>query len=190
MSAVITGELTRRGRGPWASKLPLVSRPRRRGDRIRSATSAHDPSRTLGRSVWGRLAALSHPTPRRKVLGLMRRRGFPSGGRMRRRDFMAGSAATAAVGVGGWPVRAEINAGSPVPKRIALVHPNLPPEQLTSSSGRRAFKAYFQELDRLGYIEGKNLVVERYSVLGRHYRTEEIARGSVGSRPVLILAMS
>src|SRR5712671_262417 len=81
MSAVITGELTRRGRGPWASKLPLVSRPRRRGDRIRSATSAHDPTRTLGRSVWGRLAALSHPPPRRKVLGLRRRRGFPSGGR-------------------------------------------------------------------------------------------------------------
>ena len=109
---------------------------------------------------------------------------------MRRRDFMAGSAATAAVGVAGWPVCAEINAGSPVPKRIALVHPNLPPEQLTSSSGRRGFKAYFQELDRLGYIEGKNLIVERYSVLGRHDRTEEIARGIVGSRPDLILAMS
>ena len=41
---------------------------------------------------------------------------------MRRRDFMAGSAATAALGVAGWPVYAEINAGSPVPKRIALVH--------------------------------------------------------------------
>ena len=109
---------------------------------------------------------------------------------MRRRDFMAGSAATAAVGVAGWPVCAEINAGSPVPKRIALVHPNLPPEQLTSSSGRRGFKAYFQELDRLGYIEGKNLIVERYSVLGRHDRTEEIARAIVGSRPDLILAMS
>src|SRR6266700_4385102 len=153
----------------------------------REGTSVVCPSRTLGRSVWGRLAALSHPPPRRKVLGSGRRRGFSSGGRMRRRDFMAGSAATAAVGVAGWPVCAEINAGSPVPKRIALVHPNLPPEQLTSSSGRRGFKAYFQELDRLGYIEGKNLVVERYSVLGRHDRTEEIARAIVGSRLDLIL---
>ena len=106
---------------------------------------------------------------------------------MRRRDFMAGSAATAALGVAGWPVYAEINAGSPVPKRIALVHPSLPLDQMTSS-GRRTFKAYFQELDRLGYIEGKNLVVERYSVLGRHDRTEEIARAVVGSRPDLILA--
>ena len=59
-----------------------------------------------------------------------------------------------------------------------------------TSSGRRSFKAYFQELDRLGYIEGKNLIVERYSVLGRHDRTEEIARAVVASRPDLILAMS
>ena len=51
-------------------------------------------------------------------------------------------------------------------------------------------KAYFQELDRLGYIEGKNLIVEWYSVLGRHDRTEEIARAVVASRPDLILAMS
>lgn len=87
---------------------------------------------------------------------------------MRRRDFMAGSAATAALGVAGWPVYAEINAGSPVPKRIALVHPSQSRDQWTSQ-GRS--KAYFQELDRLGYIEGKNLVVEWYSVLGRHDRT-------------------
>ena len=106
---------------------------------------------------------------------------------MRRRDFMAGSAATAALGVAGWPVYAEINAGSPVPKRIALFHPNLTRDQMTSQ-GRT--KAYFQELDRLGYIEGKNLVVERYSVLGRHDRNEEIARAVVGSRPDLIFAQS
>ena len=108
---------------------------------------------------------------------------------MRRRDFMAGSAATAALGVAGWPVYAEIDARSPVPKRIALVHPSLSRDQVTSS-GRRTFKAYFQELDRLGYIEGKNLIVERYSVLGRHDRTEEIARAVVGSRPDLIPAIN
>ncbi len=99
---------------------------------------------------------------------------------------MAGSAATAALGVAGRPVYAEINAGSPVPKRIALVHPYLRWDQMTS--GR--VKAYFQELDRLGYIEGKNLVVEWYLLLGRFDRTEEIARAFVGSRPDLILALS
>ena len=45
-------------------------------------------------------------------------------------------------------------------------------------------------MDRLGYIEGKNLVVEWYSVLGRHDRTEEIARAVVASRPDLILPIS
>jgi hypothetical protein len=86
---------------------------------------------------------------------------------MRRRDFMAGSAATAALDVAGWPVYAEINAWSPVPKRIAVVSPSLRRDQTTIMP-----KAYFQELDRLGYIEGKNLVVEWYSILGRHDRTE------------------
>ena len=90
---------------------------------------------------------------------------------MRRRDFMAGSAAIAALGVAGWPVHAEINAGSSVPKHIAVFHPSLRRDQWTSQ-GRS--KAYLQELDRLGYIEGKNLVVEWYSVLGQHDRTEEM----------------
>jgi len=89
------------------------------------------------------------------------------------------------LGVAGWPVYAEINAGSPVPKRIAVVHPSLRRDQSTIMP-----KAYFQELDRLGYIEGKNLVVEWYSILGRHDRTEEIARAVVASRPDLILPLN
>jgi putative ABC transport system substrate-binding protein len=105
---------------------------------------------------------------------------------MRRRDFMAGSSAIAALGVAGWPVYAEISAGSPVPKRIALVHPSQSRDQVTSS-GRRAFPAYFQELNGLGYIEGKNLVVEWYSVLGRHDRAEATARAVIATRPDLIL---
>jgi ABC-type uncharacterized transport system substrate-binding protein len=106
---------------------------------------------------------------------------------MRRRDFMAGSAATAALGVAGWPVYADINARSSAPKRIALLLHSLRPEQLTSSDA--AHKAYHQELNRLGYIEGKNLIVDRYWVpVSRHDRTEEIARAIVDSRPDLILA--
>ena len=101
---------------------------------------------------------------------------------MRRRDFMAGSATTAALGVAGWPVYAEIK--SPVPKRIAVVYLQ---EPLPTSRGQTLDKVYFQELNRLGYIEGKNLIVERYWVLGRH-SPEEIARATVGSRPDLILS--
>jgi putative ABC transport system substrate-binding protein len=108
------------------------------------------------------------------------------GGRMRRRHFMAGSAAIAALGVAGWPV-AETNAQSSVPKRVAMVHPSERPEGMTIN-GRRGFRAYFQELNRLGHIEGKNLVVERYSALGR--LDEEIAREIVDSHPDLIVSLS
>ena len=106
---------------------------------------------------------------------------------MRRRAFMAGSAATAAFGVAGWPAYAEIDARSPAPKRIAIVYPSFRPEQLTSEA---THKAYFQELSRLGYIEGKNLIVERHWVLGQHDRTAEITRAVVGSHPDLIIALS
>ena len=57
-------------------------------------------------------------------------------------------------------------------------------------TSQRRIEAYFQELDRLGYIEGKNLVAEWYSVLGRYDRIEEIASAIVGSRPDLIFSMS
>ena len=81
--------------------------------------------------------------PCQKVLSSPDRRG-PWRGRMRRRDFMAGSAATAALGVAGWPVYAEINAGSPVPKRIALVHPSLSRDQMTSrgEDTRHTFRSW------------------------------------------------
>jgi putative tryptophan/tyrosine transport system substrate-binding protein len=125
------------------------------------------------------LAAHRHA---KKLLSSPDRRGLWKD-RMRRRDFMAGSAATATLGVAGWPVYADINAGSPAPKRIALLHVSLRPEEAVTS-----IRAYYQELSRLGYIEGKNLTVDRYWGLGQYDRTEEIVRAIVDSRPDLILA--
>ena len=79
---------------------------------------------------------------------------------MRRREFIAGTAATAALGFA-QPIWAETNARSTDVKRIAFFYPaEIPPDN-------RARKAYFAELKRLGYIEGQNLIVERYSALGQ-----------------------
>jgi putative ABC transport system substrate-binding protein len=78
---------------------------------------------------------------------------------MRRRDFTAGAAASAALSFAR-PVCAQSNVRSPIIKRIAIVHPTEPPEGLTVN-GRRAYKLFFRELNRLGYIEGQNLLVNR-----------------------------
>jgi hypothetical protein len=59
----------------------------------------------------------------------------------------------AALGVARWPVCAEINDKS-VPKSIAIVVVSERPEAITID-GSRYNRAYFQELNRLGYIESK-----------------------------------
>jgi putative ABC transport system substrate-binding protein len=105
---------------------------------------------------------------------------------MRRREFIAGTAAAAALSFA-WPACAQSNTRSPGVKRLAIFHPSEPPEAL-ASSGR--YKAYFDELKRLGFVEGQNLIVERYSALGQFDRFGDIAREIVASRPDVILPIS
>ena len=51
------------------------------------------------------------------------------------------------------------------------------------------YRAFFEELSRLGYVEGQNLGVERYSGEGRPERYAELARDVVNTHPDLILAV-
>ena len=44
--------------------------------------------------------------------------------------------------------------------RIAVVHPSRPVSQMTETDAY--WRTLFQELRLLGYVEGQNLVVERY----------------------------
>jgi putative tryptophan/tyrosine transport system substrate-binding protein len=108
---------------------------------------------------------------------------------MRRREFVAGTAATAAMGFA-QPIWAETNARSTGAKRLAIFHPVRPPEQLTLNGGYLLYKVYFEELNRLGYIEGQNLIVERYSALGQPDRIGDLMRQIVASRPDVILPIS
>jgi putative ABC transport system substrate-binding protein len=107
---------------------------------------------------------------------------------MQRREFIRGAAATAGLSFIG-SAFAQINARSPTIKRIAFVHPTEKPEGMTVN-GRRGFRAFFEELNRLGYVEGKNLTVERYSALGRADHYGDVARAVVASQPDLIVAFS
>jgi putative ABC transport system substrate-binding protein len=101
---------------------------------------------------------------------------------VRRRDFITllGCAAAA------WPLaaRAQQLANQP---RIAIFHPAIPTTLLTETGGGSAWRAFFGELRRLGYVEGKNLIIERYSAEGHHERYADMAREIVTRNPDLIV---
>jgi putative ABC transport system substrate-binding protein len=101
---------------------------------------------------------------------------------MRRRDFIMalGTAAT-------WPLAARAQQPTKM-KRIAFVIPATKVSDITVS-GRPFFRAFFEELSRLGYVEGQTLGVERYSGEGRTERYAELARDVVNTHPDLILAL-
>jgi putative tryptophan/tyrosine transport system substrate-binding protein len=50
-----------------------------------------------------------------------------------------------------------------------------------------AWPAFFAELRRLGYVEGENLIIERYSAEGHHERYADFAREIVSRNPNVIV---
>jgi ABC-type uncharacterized transport system substrate-binding protein len=101
---------------------------------------------------------------------------------MRRRDFVSALGATAA-----WVLAARAQQPAKL-QRIAFVNSAAKVSE-TGVSGRPHFRVFFEELSRLGFVEGQNLGVERYSGEGRTDRYPELARDVVNTRPDLILAV-
>jgi ABC-type uncharacterized transport system substrate-binding protein len=101
---------------------------------------------------------------------------------MRRREFITLLGGATA----GWPlaVRAQRSAAQ---NRIAIFHPAIPITHLTETGGGSAWRAFFAELRRLGYVEGENLIIERYSAEGHHERYADLAREIVSRNPDLIV---
>ena len=99
---------------------------------------------------------------------------------MRRREFTTGVLLTAVTR----SARAQQRATQ---RRIAIFHPAIPTRLLTETGGGSAWRAFFGELRRLGYIEGQNLVIERYSAEGHHERYADLAREIVTRHPDLIV---
>jgi putative tryptophan/tyrosine transport system substrate-binding protein len=102
---------------------------------------------------------------------------------MRRRKFITLLGGAVAV----WPLAARAQQPAKM-KRIVYVSPAAKVSEI-SVSGRPYFRAFFEELSRLGYVEGQNLGVERYSGEGRPERYAELARDVVNTHPDLILAV-
>ena len=74
--------------------------------------------------------------------------------------------------------------------RIAILHPLWPVAELTDRSSNRYWRELFQEIRRLGYVEGQNLVIERYSGEGRPELYPKLARDVANTNPNLILAFT
>jgi putative ABC transport system substrate-binding protein len=74
-------------------------------------------------------------------------------------------------------------------KRIAYVASSTKVSDLTADTSW-FYRVFFEELNRLGFIEGQNLVVERYSAEGRRERNVELAREVVGTHPDVIVVFT
>jgi putative tryptophan/tyrosine transport system substrate-binding protein len=102
---------------------------------------------------------------------------------MRRRDFTIGLLAAAARSV-----RAEEQVRQ---HRIAIVIPAGPITAISDTGSdplrRREYQPFFEELRRLGDVEGQNLIVERYSGEGRPEGFADLARKVVGRDPEIIV---
>ena len=100
---------------------------------------------------------------------------------MRRREFITliGGAVAA------WPLTAFGKA-----QRIAIVLSSEPVSITTETSGDPFFQALFNELRRLGYVEGQSLLIERYSGEGRASHYADLARDVVSRNPDVIISCS
>ena len=104
---------------------------------------------------------------------------------MRRREFITLLSGAAAV----WPVAAPAQQAAKT-YHIALVHPSVSIADMSESGGSPSSATFFKELRRLGYIEGVNLVVTRYSGEGREARYPELCQEVVRTKPDVIVASS
>jgi putative ABC transport system substrate-binding protein len=101
---------------------------------------------------------------------------------MKRRDLFLAAVMLA-------PLMRSASAQKSVPtKRLSWV---VPTGKLTDMNigGDATNALFFEELRRLGFIEGQNLIVDRYSAEGRRERYGEIAREVVTTRPDAIWSM-
>jgi putative ABC transport system substrate-binding protein len=98
---------------------------------------------------------------------------------MKRRAFLVATAMLAAA------TRRAIAQQPAKMKRLAMIHPAMKPADMRIG-GDPTYAIIFEEMKRLGYVEGVNLIVDRYSAEGRYDRYPEIMHGVVATRPDVI----
>jgi putative tryptophan/tyrosine transport system substrate-binding protein len=99
--------------------------------------------------------------------------------KMKRRRFIAGLLSATTIGTAQAQRSAKIY-------RIALVDPVHPTAEITDMSSFPFYVGFFEQLHRLGYFEGDNTRIERYSGDGVAERYPELAREVVNRNPDVI----
>jgi len=98
---------------------------------------------------------------------------------MRRREFVTG---IGAVSIWSGAALAQQNV-----RRLAFVHSGIPASRLTESGGPFWVRRFYETLRGLGYVEGTNLVVERFSADGHSERFVALAAEVVARKPDVIV---
>ena len=102
---------------------------------------------------------------------------------MKRRQFL-GVIGGAVVG---WPLAAQAQQPRK-PRRLAFVHSGIKADKLIETGGTLWIRRFYEELRRLGYTEGGNLVVERYSAEGHSDRFAALTAEVVSRNPDVIVS--
>lgn len=101
---------------------------------------------------------------------------------MRRRDFIGGVGGAAM-----WPFTARAQQPERL-RRIGMLHGGNSSDQFLNDPGFRSVtEAFFQELARLGWVEGRNAHFEQRFGGGDPNRIPALAREIVGLQPDVIL---
>ncbi|MEQ1612119.1 MAG: ABC transporter substrate-binding protein [Hyphomicrobiaceae bacterium] len=86
-----------------------------------------------------------------------------------------------------WPLALKAQQPTKM-RRIAFVHSGIPADRLTEGGGTFWIKRFYEELRRLGYAEGTNLVVERFSADGNTSRFAAVAADVANAKPNVVLS--
>jgi putative ABC transport system substrate-binding protein len=99
---------------------------------------------------------------------------------MRRREFIVGAMSI----VAGTSRAAAQPAG--VSQRLAIFSPSESSTLMHEKSDNRYYRTLFEELRRLGHVEGQNLTVERYGSEQNRSGAEALAAGVIRSNPDVV----
>ena len=101
-----------------------------------------------------------------------------------RRELIAGFGSAAVA----WPMATTAQQRTvqrPGSKRIAVV---VAAGKVANMRDDPNGAVFFDEMKRHGYVEGENLIVERYSAEGQHERYTDVAREAVSTQPDVIVS--